>query len=217
MGSWRMGWQLGWARARRAGKWLARWDNALFVVLLAVVAFLFARREGYFLASPAEELLAAEQRRQAPAFVLPALDGSSTRLEEYRGQVVLLNFWATWCPPCRAEMASMEALYRAYRHRDLVILAISTDVEGAQVVQPYIRSRGLTFPVLLDPTGAVAHRYAVRGLPTTYLIDRAGLVVARVVGARDWDGTPARRLVGRMLSGTPAPAAAVGVRRGGLP
>lgn len=205
------------APAGRAGRWLARWDNALFVILLAAVAFLFARRQGYFLPAPAEELLAAGQRTEGPAFVLPGLDGLPLALRAHRGRVVLLNFWATWCPPCRAEMASMEALHRAYRGRGLVILAVSTDVEGAQVVEPYVRSRGLTFPVLLDPSGAVAQRYAVRGLPTTYLVDRAGLIVSREVGARDWNGAGARRLLERVLAAPPAPAVAAGPRAGESP
>ena len=194
--------------ARRAGRWLARWDNALFVILLVLVASLFARRQGYFLASPAEELLPVEQRWQAPDFVLPGLDGSRVGLEAYRGNVVLLNFWATWCPPCRAEMASMEELYRGYSNRGLILLAVSTDVGGAEVVRPYIQSRGLTFPILLDPRGAVAHRYAVRVLPTTYLIDPAGHIVAREVGARGWAGARARRLVEGLLPGSPAPSPA---------
>ncbi len=192
----------------RLGRWVSRWDNALFIVLLAVVAILFARRQGYLLASPAEELLAGDQRQQAPAFVLPALHGASLGLEAYRGKVVLLNFWATWCPPCRAEMASMEELYRAYSHHGLILLAVSTDAGGAEVVRPYIQARDLTFPVLLDPTGAVAHRYAVRVLPTTYLIDQAGQIVAREVGARDWAGTRARRLVERVLAEAAVPVAA---------
>ena len=201
--------------AQRVGRWLARWDNALFVILLAVVALLFARRQGYFLASPAEELLSAEDRQRAPAFVLPALDGSKQGLEAYRGRVVLLNFWATWCPPCRAEMASMEALHRVYRDRGLVILAVSTDAQGEEVVRPYVSSRQLTFPVLLDPSGAVANRYAVRGLPTSYLVDRDGTIVSREVGARDWAGTSARRLVERVLAEGALPIAGVKAHAGG--
>ncbi len=194
--------------SRRASAWLARWDNALFVILLALVMFLYARRQGYFLASPADELLAVGQRVQAPAFALPALDGPTVGLEGSRGNVVLLNFWATWCPPCRAEMASMEELYRAYRDRGLTILAISTDAGGAQVVEPFVQARGLTFPILLDPPGVVANRYAVRGLPTSYLVDRDGTIVSREVGARDWAGASARRLVERVLAEPAVPVAA---------
>jgi len=200
--------------ARRAGAWLARADNALFVILLAALMFLSARQQGFFLSSPADELLAVGQRMRAPAFALPALDGPTVGLEDSRGEVVLVNFWATWCPPCRAEMASMEELYRAYRDRGLTILAISTDAGGAQVVEPFVRARGLTFPILLDPPGAVANRYAVRGLPTSYLVDRDGTIVSREVGARDWAGASARRLVEKVLLGPAASATTAGAGAG---
>jgi thiol-disulfide isomerase/thioredoxin len=131
-------------------------DNILFVAMVLVVAFLLARRQGFFLASPSSEVRRqAERGAVAPEFILPGLSGTPARLADHRGEVVLLNFWATWCPPCRAEMPSMEKLYQAYRDRGLVILAISGDRAGRSVVESFVQERGVTFPILLDPDGAV--------------------------------------------------------------
>ncbi len=186
---------------------LRRWrrhltvDNAFFVAVLLVMAFLLARRQGFFLASPSVEVRApAERGAVAPDFALPELVGAPVRLSDHQGQVVLLNFWATWCPPCRAEMPSMERLYQAYRNRGFVILAISGDRAGRSVVEPYVQERGLTFPILLDPDGDVFAQYGVRGLPTSYLLDRRGRIVSREVGARDWSGRAVRQVVERLMA-----------------
>lgn len=176
-------------------------NNAFFVAMLLVVGFGLARRQGIFLDSPSVEGRRQDERSViAPGFVLPGLTGGSVRLSDYHGKVILLNFWATWCPPCRAEMPSMEKLYQAYRDRGLVILAISSDVGGKPVVEPYVQERGLTLPILLDPEGEVFSQYGVRGLPTSYLLDRRGKVFSADVGARDWSGKVARQVVERLLA-----------------
>jgi len=176
-------------------------DNAFFVAMVLVVAFALARRQGFFLASPSVEEEPRDERSViAPDFVSPDLSGAPVRLSDHQGKVILLNFWATWCPPCRAEMPSMEKLYQAYRDRGLVILAISSDRGGKSVVEPYVQERGLTFAVLLDPEGEVFAQYGVRGLPTSYLLDRRGRVFSADVGARDWSGRVARQVVERLLA-----------------
>jgi len=111
-----------------------------------------------------------------------------------------VNFWATWCPPCRAEMPSMEKLYQAYRDRGLVILAISGDRASRSSVEAFVQELGVTFPILLDPEGNVFAQYGVRGLPTSYLLDRRGRIVSAEAGARDWNGTAARRVVEALLN-----------------
>ncbi len=175
-------------------------DNAFFFAMMLVVAFALGRRQGFFLASPSVEEKTQDERSViAPDFGLPSLAGPTVRLSDHQGKVVLLNFWATWCPPCRAEMPSMEKMYEAYRDRGLVILAISSDRGGKSVVKPYVQERGLTFPVLLDPGGEVFAQYGVRGLPTSYLLDRRGRVFSADVGARDWSGKAARQVVERLL------------------
>ena len=176
-------------------------DNAVLAAALLALAFIMVRRQGYFLSSPSVQARPQSERSAfAPEFVLPSLDGRTVRLSGHQGKVILLNFWATWCPPCRAEMPSMERLYQAYRDRGLVILAISSDRMGRSVVEPYVQERGLTFPVLLDPGAEVFSQYGVRGLPTSYLLDRQGRVFSADVGARDWSGTAAREAVERLLA-----------------
>lgn len=123
----------------------------------------------------------------APDFTLPDLQGKPHRLSDFRGRVVFLNLWATWCPPCRLEMPSMEALYRRLRHRDLVMLAVAEDAGGAAAVAPFVREVGLTFPVLLDPEATLSPRYGATGYPETFIIDRDGRVVNHTIGPQDWD------------------------------
>jgi peroxiredoxin len=182
-------------------------ENLFFIAVLLVLAFFLARRQGYFLDSPSVEPGSRSERDVvAPEFVLPALDGPPVRLSDHRGKVVLLNFWATWCPPCRAEMPSMEKLYQGYRDRGLTILAISSEVSGRTVVEPFVRERGLTFPILLNPEGDVFAQYGVRGLPTSFVLDRQGRIVSAEIGARDWSSGAAREGVERLLAESGAAA-----------
>ncbi len=129
---------------------------------------------------------APASRYAAPDFTLPDLHGAPVRLNDLRGKVVFLNLWATWCPPCRAEMPSMEALYRRFRDRDFAMLAVSEDIDAA-VVASFVRELGLTFPVLLDTESRLPGRYGVTGFPETFIIDRDGQVIRHVVGPEDWD------------------------------
>ena len=122
----------------------------------------------------------------APDFTLTTLSGASLSLAELRGKVVLLNFWATWCVPCRKEMPAIEALYQRYKDRGLEVLAISLDKVSAAVVEAFVHEMGVTYRVALDPSWATARTYAVRAVPATFLIDRAGNVVLRELGERDW-------------------------------
>jgi peroxiredoxin len=136
----------------------------------------------------------------APAFTADALEGGRASLASYRGRHVLLNFWATWCAPCLEEMPSMDALYRDYRDRGLVVVAISSDREGAAVVQDFVERLGVSFPVLLDPQGAVAAQYGARNLPVSFVLDPGGRVVAAAQGARDWNAPEARSVIDEILS-----------------
>jgi len=124
--------------------------------------------------------------RLAPDFAVPDLSGQAVRLSALRGKVVLLNLWTTWCPPCREEMPSMQRLYERLRDRDFQLLAVSQDEDGKQVVEPFVKEMRLSFPVLVDPDHQVGDRYGVWGYPETFVIDRTGHVVERVIGPRDW-------------------------------
>lgn len=136
---------------------------------------------------------------QAPAFELATADGKRVSLAALRGQVVLLNFWATWCPPCREEMPSMERLHQEFKAQGLAVLAVNIQESPKQVAR-FMRDFRLTFPALLDVDATIAGRYGVRGLPSTYLIDRTGRVVGQVVGARDWAGPAAKALARSLLA-----------------
>ena len=135
----------------------------------------------------------------APAFRLMDLDGAVHFLPEYQGKVVFLNFWATWCGPCKVEMPAMEALYQAFRSQGLEILAVSVDQQGAAVTRPFKEAMGLSFPILHDSTYEVGLTYGARTLPMTYVIDRKGIIRQRVFGARDWNSQEARQLMRDIL------------------
>ncbi len=129
---------------------------------------------------------AGTSAKPAPRFVLPSLHGEPVRLDDFRGRYVLLNFWATWCGPCKMEMPSLETLYRKFRASKLAVVGVSNDMFGATVVKPYVESQGLTFPVLLDPGSDVSNSFRVLSLPTTYLIDPDGNIIGEQSGAENW-------------------------------
>ena len=122
----------------------------------------------------------------APDFTFPGLDGKKVRLTDYKGKVVLLNIWATWCAPCVAEMPSMEKLYQELKSEGFEILAASIDVSGAKVVIPFIKKHRLSFPALTDTKGAIKNLYLTTGVPESFIIDKDGIIEERVIGPRDW-------------------------------
>ena len=126
--------------------------------------------------------IAQSAYKMAPDFTLPTLDGDEITLSDLRGRPVLINFWATWCPPCRFEMPAMQRVYEQYKDQGFVILAVNYR-ESADQVKPFVEELGLTFPVLLDETGNVATQYRVIGLPSSYFVDKEGRVQTVQVGA----------------------------------
>lgn len=120
---------------------------------------------------------APEEGDRAPEFTLRTLEGSATRLSQYRGRAVIVNFWASWCEPCRVELPEIVAVYHANRERGLVVLAVNlTDQERKKDVGAFVRATGIPFPVLLDDRGRVRERYGLVAVPTTLFIDSAGTV-----------------------------------------
>lgn len=120
---------------------------------------------------------------QAPDFTLTALDGSSMALHDLRGQGVILNFWASWCPPCKAEMPALQRVYEAYRDQGLVVVAVNVTAQDARPnVESFVADYGLTFPVLLDLDARVATMYRVHSLPTTFFIGPDGVIQEIVIG-----------------------------------
>jgi peroxiredoxin len=141
-------------------------------------------------------------RKPIPAqdFLLPDLQGRAVRLSQLRGKVVMLNIWTTWCPPCRKEMPTMEALYRRLQDADFVMLAVSQDVDGHKTVLPYLKEGGYTFPVLLDVGGEVGKRYGVTGYPETFIIDRQGNIVYHHIGYNDWSRPAVEDALRRLIT-----------------
>jgi thiol-disulfide isomerase/thioredoxin len=135
----------------------------------------------------------------APALALQELGGGLVRLQDYRGRVVLLNFWATWCAPCREEMPALQALAHDLDRQGLVLLAVNYQ-EGAEAVRQFARETGFALPVLLDTDGALTRQYRVTALPTSVLIDRRGALVGTVLGFRDWAAPEARAYLRGLLA-----------------
>ena len=136
---------------------------------------------------------------EAPNFQLRDLAGNVVTLSQLRGKIVLLNFWATWCGPCRVEMPAMEQLYRTFPRREFEILAVSTDPQGAAVTRPFQQEMGFTFPILHDSEFRVGLTYGARTLPMTFMVDRQGIIRQKIYGARDWDSPEARELIYALL------------------
>ncbi len=147
------------------------------------------------------DLIRPSRPQAAKEFAVPTPGGAPFRLADHRGKVVFLNFWATWCPPCKEEMPAMERLYQRYKDKGLVVLAISVDTDGAPIVTPFVREYKLTFPIGLDRKMAVAEEYGVRGLPTSFLVDKRGTLVGLALGPREWNGKAAHALIESLLRG----------------
>lgn len=129
---------------------------------------------------------AVEKSHLAQDFTLKNLDGEEVNLSQFRGKYLLINFWATWCGPCKIEMPSLETLYRRFKSDKFDMIGISNDMFGDRVVRPYVKASKLTFPMLLDQRMIVSHQYGVVSLPTTFLIDPQGKVIGVLQGAEDW-------------------------------
>jgi peroxiredoxin len=133
-------------------------------------------------------------------FTLPDLQGNMVQLSALRGKVVFINVWATWCPPCIEEMPTIQRLYEHFRGRDVEILAISADALGAQVVAPFMRDYQLTFPALLDTKGTIERLYRTSGYPESFIVDKNGRLVEKIIGPRDWAHPQMLALFERLLT-----------------
>lgn len=124
----------------------------------------------------------SEALEAAPDFRLPRLNGETLRLSDYRGQVVLLNFWATWCPPCRAEVPDLIELQRELGPDGLEVIGVSLDEEGFEAVRPFAEQHGITYPLVVDDGSVAAEYGSLYALPTTLVIDKQGRIARRVIG-----------------------------------
>jgi peroxiredoxin len=136
---------------------------------------------------------------RAPDFRLAALDGRTVSLSALKGRVVMVHFWATWCPPCVEEIPTLERLYRAMFGQEFELLAVSVDEGGARSVRPFLERQRLSLPVLLDPGRAVANNYGTFKFPETYLVDREGVIRKKIIGAADWTRPEAVALIAELM------------------
>jgi peroxiredoxin len=145
------------------------------------------------------DLIRPSKPKQASDFTVSLVDGDTLKLAGQRGKPVLINFWATWCAPCREEMPAMERLYLKHRERGFVLLAVSVDSD-VSLVKPFLQKHKLTFPVALDAKMDLANTYGVRALPASFLVDRNGYLAALALGPRAWDNRAAHTLVEGLLA-----------------
>ena len=158
--------------------------RGIILVSLAVIAvavlFLLRQNNSYLRYSP------LKRGHSAPNFTFPGLDGKMVSLADYREQVVLVNIWATWCPPCVDEMPSMEKLYQELKGENFKILAISIDAVGTKAVAPFMKKYNLSFPALMDPDGTIKTLYHITGVPESFIINQQGILVEKIVGPKNW-------------------------------
>jgi len=155
---------------------------AYIIILTLGLVWIFVSADGSGV-STSGKISAPQQGFLAPDFELKTLEGETVRLSDLRGQAVLINLWATWCPPCRAEMQSIEEVYQEYKDQGLIILAVNmTNQDDYSAVMPFVKAQGLTFPILLDEKGEVGRSYQLQSLPSSYFIRRDGIIHEVVIG-----------------------------------
>jgi peroxiredoxin len=140
-----------------------------------------------------------KDNKKAPNFYLEDLSGKKVELKHLKGKVIFLNFWATWCGPCKEEMPSMEYLYQQFKEKDFIFLTISLDYEGKNKVKEFIEKERYTFPVLLDSKCKTFDLYKVKGIPTTIIIDRKGIMIGKAIGPRNWKSPEVVSLLNQLI------------------
>lgn len=169
---------------------------AIVLAAVAAIGFVITRTLG-------TELTPLGAGTRAPGFSAVTLDTPPRELSlaDYKGRVVLVNIWATWCQPCRVEIPSIERLYRAYGPKGLNVVAVSIDDPGSErAIRAFVHDMGMTFQVLHDPTGRIERAYQTTGYPETVVIGKDGVIRKKIAGAIDWDSEGNRRLIERLLA-----------------
>ena len=138
-------------------------------------------------------------KKKAPEFSLDGLSGRKVELKNFKGKVIFLTFWATWCGPCKQELPSIEALHQQLKGKNFVVLTVAVDLEGALPVEKFIAKQGYTFYVLIDSKSRVLDLYRVEGIPMTFLIDKKGRILGKALGPRDWKSPEAIALFSQWI------------------
>jgi peroxiredoxin len=160
--------------------------NIIFFSLVALgfaITFSLNQNDSIFKYS---QQIPIEGELPAPDFTLPGLNGELISLSDFKGNVVLVNVWATWCPPCVYEMPSMEKLHQQFKSEKFKILAVSIDSLGAKAVAPFMKKHNLTFQALIDPAGTIRTAYGINGIPQSFIIDKQGHTIKKIIGPIDW-------------------------------
>jgi peroxiredoxin len=166
-------------------------------VWLLVVVLGLGAAESAVAGAPIQQIAAPYP---APPLRLMNLDDKLVRLSDFRGRTVIINFWATWCPPCRRELPSMQRTYARLKDKGLEILAVNVGEEW-EVIAPFISPYNLEFPILLDPDSSQLTQWQAIGLPTSFLVDEKGMVTHRFTGGRDWDDPDFSRVLEKIIDG----------------
>jgi peroxiredoxin len=182
------------APVRRRWGTVLLWTPPVFLVLRVVLYGVLTRP------AAVPDHPAPRVGQPLPDFTFPDLQGHRVQLSALRGKVVFINVWATWCPPCVEEMPTMQRLYDRLHARGLEVLAISIDTLGAQVVGPFMQQYQLTFPALLDPTSRIERLYQIGGVPESFIVNKGGRLVEKVVGPRDWSHPQVLAVFERLLA-----------------
>jgi cytochrome c biogenesis protein CcmG/thiol:disulfide interchange protein DsbE len=184
---------------RKTTSWLPYGLTALAVALIVLLAWVNRDR-----------LSPVVPGRPAPNFSASGLDGTPKTLDDFRDKVLLVNIWATWCPPCREEMPSMQRLYQEIDNDQFEIVAISIDAPFGETdvfgriggnLESYADSLGLSFSILHDPSGKVQQTFQTTGIPESFVVDREGIIFKKVAGATAWDAPQNVQLIQRLLGG----------------
>lgn len=154
--------------------------------------------------SPQKSVVAAENNPAPDVAVTSLANGSTLKLSDLKGKVVLLNFWATWCPPCREEIPSMMKLNSLMAGKPFQMVAISVDEGGKTAVESFFNDSGLSLPTYLDASGASVKSYGITGVPESFIVDKQGVIVKKIIGGVTWDSPEVVSfLEGLMKQGTP--------------
>jgi len=160
-----------------------RWEIFMLVSLVTGILWTVVSRVPSSVGEPLSSSPSPREGFLAPDFTLDTLDGKKVALSELRGKIVIINLWATWCPPCRAEMPALENAYEQYKDSEVIVLGLNvTNQDSEKDIPPFVKEFGLTFPILLDRDGSVSTLYQLKALPTTYFVNREGIIRTVVIG-----------------------------------
>ena len=163
--------------------------------LISWIVFLFLFNTAH---AVEESLTLMPDKKVAPGFELSDMDGEKRKLSDYKGKPVIINFWATWCPPCRAELPAMNRAWEKIKKENIEMLAVNVG-EDEDTIFAFTGEYPIDFTVLLDETGEEIKKWPIRGLPTTFVLDKEGRIVYRAIGGREWDDEKLLNIVRKLL------------------